>query len=82
MLALADQWRSTDLFVYPKHGGEVYRPWVIDGLMTNFHQPCSTLFMLISALIGLEAAKSLYAEAVAREYRLYSYGDASLLWLK
>jgi S-adenosylmethionine:tRNA ribosyltransferase-isomerase len=58
-----------------------YRPAFVDGLLTNFHQPKSTLFMLVSALIGLDEAKALYAEAVAAEYRLYSYGDATLLWL-
>lgn len=81
MPAFADTWLSTDLFIYPHTREERYRPWVIDGLFTNFHQPYSTLFMLVSALLGLDATKDLYKEAVATEYRLYSYGDASLLWL-
>jgi len=51
----------------------------IDGLMTNFHLPRSTLFMLVSALMGLETMQAAYAHAIAREYRFYSYGDASLL---
>ncbi len=78
---LANHWHSTDLFLRPQSNGDTYTPWVIDGLFTNFHQPCSTLFMLISAIIGLEAAKATYATAVSREYRLFSYGDANLLWL-
>lgn len=51
----------------------------IDGLMTNFHLPKSTLFMLVSALMGLERMKAAYAHAIAQGYRFYSYGDASLL---
>jgi S-adenosylmethionine:tRNA ribosyltransferase-isomerase len=47
--------------------------------MTNFHLPRSTLFMLISAFIGLDRAKAAYAHAVAEGYRFYSYGDACLL---
>jgi len=52
---------------------------VVDGLLTNFHLPKSTLFMLVSALIGLERMQAAYAHAVAGGYRFYSYGDASLL---
>lgn len=81
MLDLADSWQSTELFLYPKTRTETIRPWVIDGLFTNFHQPHSTLFMLVSALLGLDTIQALYKEAIAEEYRLYSYGDASLLWL-
>jgi S-adenosylmethionine:tRNA ribosyltransferase-isomerase len=51
----------------------------IDGLMTNFHLPKSTLFMLVSALMGLERMQAAYAHAIADGYRFYSYGDASLL---
>ena len=47
--------------------------------MTNFHLPRSTLFMLVSALMGLETMKAAYAYAIAERYRFYSYGDASLL---
>ena len=50
-----------------------------DGLITNFHLPRSTLFMLVSALIGLEVMKAAYAHAIEQDYRFYSYGDASLL---
>jgi S-adenosylmethionine:tRNA ribosyltransferase-isomerase len=76
----ADEWRTTDLFIYPAHAEDRYRPWVVDGLFTNFHQPCSTLFMLVSALIGLNEAKTFYQAAIGRKMRLFSYGDASLLW--
>ena len=51
----------------------------VDGLMTNFHLPRSTLFMLVSALMGLERMQLIYAHAIKNDYRFYSYGDASLL---
>jgi S-adenosylmethionine:tRNA ribosyltransferase-isomerase len=51
----------------------------IDGLITNFHLPRSTLFMLVSALMGLETMKAAYAHAIEAGYRFYSYGDSSLL---
>jgi len=51
----------------------------IDGLMTNFHLPKSTLFMLVSALMGRERMQEAYAHAIAQGYRFYSYGDSSLL---
>jgi S-adenosylmethionine:tRNA ribosyltransferase-isomerase len=51
----------------------------VDGLVTNFHLPRSTLFMLVSALMGRERMKAAYAHAIAQGYRFYSYGDASLL---
>ena len=52
----------------------------IDGLMTNFHLPKSTLFMLVSALMGMDTMQAAYAHAIAAGYRFYSYGDSSLLW--
>ena len=64
----------TDLFIYP---GFSFR--IVDGLMTNFHLPQSSLLMLVSALGGREAVLAAYREAVAREYRFYSYGDAMLV---
>ena len=68
-------WRGeTDIFIYP--GFEFH---AIDGLMTNFHLPKSTLLMLVSALMGEAAIRAIYAHAIAREYRFFSYGDASLL---
>ncbi|HEX8643557.1 MAG TPA: tRNA preQ1(34) S-adenosylmethionine ribosyltransferase-isomerase QueA [Allosphingosinicella sp.] len=65
---------DTDIFITP---GYVFR--AVDGLVTNFHLPRSTLFMLVSALIGLETMRAAYAHAVREGYRFYSYGDASLL---
>ena len=52
----------------------------VDALMTNFHLPRSTLFMLVSAFAGLETMRAAYAHAIARGYRFYSYGDACLLY--
>ncbi len=65
---------DTAIFITPG-----YRFRGVDGLMTNFHLPRSTLFMLVSALMGLERMQAAYAHAVAADYRFYSYGDASLL---
>jgi S-adenosylmethionine:tRNA ribosyltransferase-isomerase len=65
---------DTAIFITPG-----YRFKAVDGLVTNFHLPRSTLFMLVSALMGLDVMKSAYAHAVERGYRFYSYGDASLL---
>jgi S-adenosylmethionine:tRNA ribosyltransferase-isomerase len=65
---------ETRIFITPG-----YRFKAIDGLMTNFHLPRSTLFMLVSALMGLETMQAAYAHAIANGYRFYSYGDASLL---
>jgi S-adenosylmethionine:tRNA ribosyltransferase-isomerase len=66
---------ETDIFITPG-----YRFRVAEGLMTNFHLPRSTLFMLVSALCGLPRMRRVYAHAIAAGYRFYSYGDASLLW--
>lgn len=65
---------DTAIFITPG-----YRFKAIDGLMTNFHLPKSTLFMLVSALMGLGRMQAIYAHAIAEEYRFYSYGDSSLL---
>jgi len=65
---------DTAIFITPG-----YRFRGIDGLMTNFHLPRSTLFMLVSALMGLERMQAAYAHAIAAGYRFYSYGDSSLL---
>ena len=65
---------DTSIFITPG-----YRFRAIDGLMTNFHLPKSTLFMLVSALMGLERMQAAYAHAIAQGYRFYSYGDSSLL---
>jgi S-adenosylmethionine:tRNA ribosyltransferase-isomerase len=66
--------RETDIFITPG-----YRFRAVDRLLTNFHLPRSTLFMLVSAFMGLEVMKAAYAEAIAQGYRFYSYGDACLL---
>ena len=55
---------------------------LIDGLITNFHLPKSSLMMLVSALAGYEHIRALYAHAIAQQYRFFSYGDAMLLWRK
>ena len=65
---------DTAIFITPG-----YRFRAVEGLMTNFHLPKSTLFMLVSALMGLDTMQAAYAHAIADEYRFYSYGDASLL---
>lgn len=66
---------ATDIFITPG-----YRFRGVDALMTNFHLPKSTLFMLVSAFAGLKTMKSAYAHAIEQGYRFYSYGDASLLF--
>ncbi|MBZ8132628.1 tRNA preQ1(34) S-adenosylmethionine ribosyltransferase-isomerase QueA [Afifella sp. IM 167] len=65
---------KTDIFITPG-----YRFRAIDRLLTNFHLPRSTLFMLVSAFCGLERMQAAYAHAIEKRYRFYSYGDASLL---
>ncbi|MEO7865639.1 MAG: tRNA preQ1(34) S-adenosylmethionine ribosyltransferase-isomerase QueA [Sphingomicrobium sp.] len=65
---------DTAIFITPG-----YRFRAVDGLVTNFHLPRSTLFMLVSALMGLELMKEAYAHAIEQGYRFYSYGDSSLL---
>jgi S-adenosylmethionine:tRNA ribosyltransferase-isomerase len=65
---------DTAIFITPG-----YRFRAIDGLITNFHLPRSTLFMLVSAFMGLDVMKRAYAHAIEAAYRFYSYGDASLL---
>jgi S-adenosylmethionine:tRNA ribosyltransferase-isomerase len=66
---------DTAIFITPG-----YRFRAVDLLMTNFHLPRSTLFMLVSAFAGLETMRAAYAHAIASGYRFYSYGDASLLF--
>jgi S-adenosylmethionine:tRNA ribosyltransferase-isomerase len=66
---------ETAIFITPG-----YRFRAVDGLMTNFHLPRSTLFMLVAAFAGLGPMRAAYAHAIATGYRFYSYGDASLLW--
>ena len=65
---------DTAIFITP---GYVFR--AIDGLITNFHLPRSTLFMLVAALMGTERMQAAYAHAIEHDFRFYSYGDSSLL---
>jgi S-adenosylmethionine:tRNA ribosyltransferase-isomerase len=65
---------ETDLFIYP---GFPFR--VVGGLITNFHLPQSSLLVLVAAFAGRDATLNAYREAVAAEYRFYSYGDAMLI---
>ena len=65
---------DTSIFITPG-----YKLKAVDGLMTNFHLPKSTLMMLVSALMGRDRMMAAYAHAIANEYRFYSYGDSSLL---
>lgn len=68
-------WRGpTDIFIYPG-----FQFHVTDGLITNFHLPKSTLLMLVAALIGQDRLRRVYAHAISKSYRFFSYGDASLL---
>jgi S-adenosylmethionine:tRNA ribosyltransferase-isomerase len=66
---------ATDIFITPG-----YRFRTADALMTNFHLPRSTLFMLVSAFAGLETMRAAYQHAIESDYRFYSYGDSSLLF--
>lgn len=65
---------ETDIFIMPG-----YKPKMVDGLVTNFHLPKSSLFILVSSLIGIPQAQALYQSAIENKYRFFSYGDASLL---
>lgn len=65
---------TTDIFIYPG-----YRFRIADALMTNFHLPKSTLLMLVSALMGQDRIRAIYDHALTKNYRFFSYGDASLL---
>ncbi|MBM3382850.1 MAG: tRNA preQ1(34) S-adenosylmethionine ribosyltransferase-isomerase QueA [Betaproteobacteria bacterium] len=77
--AAAGVWHETNLFVKPQSRESFYAPLCCDGIITNFHQPESTLVMLVAALIGFEQWSELYRHAISESYRLFSYGDSSLL---
>jgi len=64
----------TDIFIYPR-----FKFKCIDGLITNFHLPKSTLIMLVSAFAGQKNIKKAYGEAIIKKYRFYSYGDSMLI---
>ncbi|MDC1501022.1 tRNA preQ1(34) S-adenosylmethionine ribosyltransferase-isomerase QueA, partial [Octadecabacter sp.] len=69
------QWEGdTDIFITPG-----FKFQIADGLMTNFHLPKSTLMMLVSALMGTDRIREIYAHAIENEYRFFSYGDSSIL---
>ena len=70
----ADQQGSTDIFIYPPYDFRL-----VDGLLTNFHLPESTLIMLVSAFAGKDLVMEAYREAVRERYRFYSYGDCMLM---
>ena len=65
---------NTDIFITPG-----YRFKIVDLLVTNFHLPKSTLFMLVCAFAGMDRMNAAYKHAIANGYRFYSYGDGSLL---
>jgi S-adenosylmethionine:tRNA ribosyltransferase-isomerase len=65
---------ETSIFIYPG-----YQFTCVDALITNFHLSESTLFMLVSAFSGLENMQAIYQEAIAEQYRFFSYGDAMFL---
>lgn len=70
----AESWRETDIFLHP--GIDIES---VDGLLTNFHLPESSLLMLVSAFIGREKVLALYEEAIKKQYRFFSYGDGMLI---
>ena len=65
---------QTNIFIYPP-----YHFRRVGALLTNFHLPCSTLLMLVSAFAGADLIRKAYAEAVAKRYRFFSYGDCMLV---
>ncbi|MCL2170208.1 MAG: S-adenosylmethionine:tRNA ribosyltransferase-isomerase, partial [Defluviitaleaceae bacterium] len=65
----------TGMFIYPGHNFQT-----VDGLITNFHLPESTLIMLVSALASRENILNAYNEAIEQKYRFFSFGDAMLIW--
>jgi len=67
--------KSTDIFIYPGYKFKMK----IDGLITNFHLPKSTLLMLVSAYYGLDKVLKIYEKAIKEKYRFYSLGDAMFL---
>jgi S-adenosylmethionine:tRNA ribosyltransferase-isomerase len=79
---LTDAWNRTRIFIRPIYKDSGHKSWAADALMTNFHQPESTLLMLVSALVGYDPIKMIYGEAIRQAYRFFSYGDSSLLWLR
>jgi S-adenosylmethionine:tRNA ribosyltransferase-isomerase len=81
MNQLTDTWLETDLFIWPETPENRHKSMIINGLITNFHQPGSTLYMLICSLIGYEEAENHYQLAVKEKFRFLSYGDSNLFWI-
>lgn len=79
--SFSDTWLRTQIFIRPKFKEDRFKPWCANALITNFHQPESTLYMLICALVGYDNASKIYSHAIRDNYRFFSYGDSSLLWL-
>ena len=69
---------ETELFIYPKNIDDTYKPCFGNGIITNFHQPKSSLVMLVSALLGYSNWQKIYTHALIKKYRFLSYGDACL----
>lgn len=86
--ALESWWRTgnssgrTNLFVYPEHEQSRYLSTLLDGMLTNFHQPESTLSMLVAALMRYTLWKQVYHDAIQNHYRFFSYGDANFIWFR
>jgi S-adenosylmethionine:tRNA ribosyltransferase-isomerase len=78
--APANQGFQTSLYLFPK-AGKTHKPHLCDALLTNFHQPGSSLVLLVAALLG-ERWRRVYSTAIEQSYRFFSYGDSSLLLLK
>lgn len=76
----ANRLLRTDLFIHPTSEKKYFDPSFATGMITNFHQPESSLLMLVASLMGLDHIKNIYNEAIAHEYRFFSYGDACLFW--
>lgn len=74
-----NNWLPTKLFLYPQNKDDTIQPAVGNGILTNFHQPESTLAMLVAALMGYSFWKEFYEYAIEKKYRFFSYGDSSLL---
>ncbi len=74
----SDEWHSTNLFIYPKTRDDRHRSAIFDGIITNFHQPDSTLIMLMAGLVGFDAIKNCYEFALNEGFQFLSYGDSGL----
>lgn len=75
-----DAWHRTDIFIFPRSRSDIYQSSIASALMTNFHQPNSSLLMLVASLIGFDQVMKVYSEALDQGYEFLSYGDSSLLW--